>query len=353
MQSSDKGHAIQLSNGEMGANQDVSFQDSGCVRNENTSGNIDWSGTMALTASDGYMQISNTDVYGDLDDASVAGFYRFDDVTIVTERSSTGSAVEASSDAPYFSDGKISKKGNFNGGVDGARGDTDLSELADEIDDWQVFIDGLTPEHTYTNDIQNKGTFVIELLRQGGSCDDNSAAMADLCYTDTNGDGIVTIKINRGSDDWNLGNSDIVFVGDEDVTAIIFTDNKVLGSNTSIQRCSNGPGLLLALGAGVDNDDGSQGFTCSNCVINNVAIWELSDGSDADGDHTITCSNCQGCSQFIADQVDFSNNRWTRCPFGVSQHTHTRTQNERDQTNYIYSHMYILSFFLKCLTFFL
>ena len=93
----------------------------------------------------------------------------------------------------------------------------------------------------------------------------------------------------------------------------------------SVQRCTSGPGVLFALAVDEGNTD-DQVFNGQNVILSNIILWEIADltkythGYDEDGQNVITCQNCQGCAQFVADQVLHSNNRFQKCTIGGVSH---------------------------------
>lgn len=297
---------------------------------------VDWSGNIAVTSNSGQISVSNTDIYGDLKLYGKDGKDKpYDGIAILAASSNP---VQSISNAEYFpmnhnpgkgnSIGKLPEDGKGKKGV-GFQRSSDLTDLKLEIDGWRdSVIEGYDAEGTITQNIEecsdknSNGPFIIELLKQGQT----PSMEANLSFEDLDGDGVIIIDVNRGGDDWNINNSDVIIVGDISVTAIfrVISKSAMLIDNSSIQRSMEDellnkiPAVLFAVGLGFDNKSGVAVMGGSNAVLTNVVFWELVGGSSDKGNNNIDCQNCQGCSQFIADMVlHTSTSRFMRCSFFI------------------------------------
>jgi len=287
---------------------------------------VDWSGNMAMTSHQGRMSAYKTDIYGDL------SLYGHRDVAVLAQ---DHQPVDDISDAHYFSSGYMpgnpfgklptdrkAKKG------DGIAKDVDLSDLENEIEEWMDMIPTYDAEGFISQDIENhnkmdaSGPFIIELLAAG----ETSAGGAQLSFLDTNGDGIIIIDVNRGSvgspDDWKINNSDVIIVGSSSVTAIfrLMHGSNMLVDHSSIQRPGEHATVLFAIAVEEERRSRDVVMKGSNSVFDGVAFWEIAEGVSDNGWSEMEFSNCQGCSQFVGDQISFDGGRFTRCAFGVASY---------------------------------
>ncbi|WP_293160325.1 GEVED domain-containing protein, partial [Okeania sp. SIO2C9] len=351
MKSQDNGDAVNLQNGEFGADREVlsqggtsptgaSFPTINSVFDQRwePSGNeayldhpifntqiapfqgIDYSGNIALTSSDGQISVSNTDIFADLG--------------ILTTNSND--PVQSISNADYFDFGanENNPTGQLPTNSAGTNGDgfttgVNLDPLTNELDDWKTFIEGATGEGTITQNIENEnykdgsGPFVIELVEQGGTANGSS----NLSFTDTNGDGVVIIDVNRGGDDWELNNSDIIIDGPDDLTAIfrVNGESNMNMSNTSIQIGEGGianddnPFGAIFFKGDSEGNSGDAVFSGNNVVFNGIAFWELDGGTNDNGQNEIDIQNGQGCAQFIGDTVLHSDSRFNLCTVSAGE----------------------------------
>lgn len=285
---------------------------------------IDYSGNIAITSPTGRLSVSDTDVFADLGvfDASL------DDIGVVA--ANPNNPVQSISNADYFNFGagensplgELPTNSAGTNGVGLAKG-VDLQPLLDELDAWQVFIDAASSEGAITQNIENESykdgpaPFVIELLAQGGVA--NGAS--DLAFEDTNGDGFVFIDINRGGNDWEINNSDVLIDGPDGVTAIfrVGGESNMNMSDSSIQIADGGImddgfGAIFYKGDSEGAGSSDAVFSGNNVVLNGVAFWELNEGTDDRGVNEIDIQNGQGCAQFIGSTVlHTSNSRFNRC----------------------------------------
>ncbi|NET14977.1 MAG: hypothetical protein F6K08_20160, partial [Okeania sp. SIO1H6] len=351
LKSQDNGDAVNLQNGEFGADREVlsqggtsptgaSFPTINSVFDQRwePSNNeaylehpifntqiapfegIDYSGNIALTSSDGQISVSNTDIFADLG--------------ILTTNSNN--PVQSISNADYFDVGanQNSPTGQLPTNSAGTNGDgfttgVNLDPLTNELDDWKTFIEGATGEGTITQNIENEnykdgsGPFVIELVEQGGTANGSS----NLSFTDTNGDGVVIIDVNRGGDDWELNNSDVIIDGPDDLTAIfrVNGESNMNMSNTSIQIGEGGianddnPFGAIFFKGDSEGNSGDAVFSGNNVVFNGIAFWELDGGSNDNGQNEIDIQNGQGCAQFIGDTVLHSDSRFNLCTVSAGE----------------------------------
>ena len=158
----------------------------------------------------------------------------------------------------------------------------------------------------------------ITLLDSSGSITADSAAM-DL-FIELNDPGFYVLDVN-GSNDWNLGDYDILIDGVAG-SSLIFrlndtnmrvNDTNMLVSNSFIGIGDRGIGLHNVLFyTNQDNDNGH--FNLSNVVLNGVAFWDLSVGNGLGSDLAIG-GNSQGCTQLISEQIVLNNVRYNNCGF--------------------------------------
>ncbi|QDT68234.1 hypothetical protein MalM25_11540 [Planctomycetes bacterium MalM25] len=285
---------------------------------------ISYTGNIALTSNTGRLSVSNTDLFADL------GVYdpALDDIGVVA--ANPNNPVQSVSNASYFNAGagensplgELPSNSAGTNGVGLAKG-IDLSPLLDELNAWQTFIDAASSEGSLTQNIENESykdstaPFVIELLAQGDSANPSS----DLAFEDTNGDGFVFIDVNRGGDDWEINNSDVIIDGPDGVTAIfrVNGESNMNMSDSSIQIgeggiLDDGFGAIFYKGDSEGNDSSDAVFSGNNVVFNGIAFWELNEGTDDDGKNEIDIQNGQGCAQFIGSTVlHTSNSRFNRC----------------------------------------
>ncbi|MEM8680713.1 MAG: PEP-CTERM sorting domain-containing protein [Planctomycetota bacterium] len=147
----------------------------------------------------------------------------------------------------------------------------------------------------------------IPLLPSGGNLPSGSFNM-DLTINLTDS-GVHVLDVG-GSDDWDLGNFDIVVNGPADSFLIVRIGEGVnmLTSNSWIGIGSGGIGVNNVLFF-TDQDNNNGHFNFQNTVFNGVAFWDLSDFDGAD----LAVDNAQGCAQFIAEQIVMNDVRLNWC----------------------------------------
>lgn len=290
---------------------------------------IDYSGNIALTSNTGRISVSDTDIFADL------GVYdaNLDDIGIVA---ASNKPVQSISNADYFSegasennpDGELPTNRRGTNGV-GLEANVDLSLLTDDLEAWKTFIDDAIAEGSYNKNIEdksykegnskNKNPFLIELGAMGSSQSDSEY---DLFFEDADGDGIVIIDIDRGGNDWEINNSDIIIdAAVEGLTAIfrVNGESNMNMSNSSIQFTGEESAVLFYKGNSEGRGSGDAVFAGNNVVYNNVAFWELNEGTSDRGKNEIDIQNGQGCAQFVGSTVlHTSNSRFNKCSFSVA-----------------------------------
>ena len=292
---------------------------------------IDWSGNIALTDGNGELSVSDTDIFADLGNYDPA----LAEIGIVT---ASANPVQSISNADYFKqgDGPSSSTGLLPSV--GIQTSVDLAPLTDQINDWKIWLDdaghgGELGQNQLTQDIENQNykeggsdPFVIELLSLGGT----ARTGTDLSFVDVNGDGFVFIDVSRPGDDWKINNTDLFIDGPSDLTAIFVLgeDTKNMDtSNSSIQIgeggiADDGFGAIFYKGALGQSGDGDAMFAGSNVVLNGIALWELNEGTNGAGENEIDIQNGQGCAQFIGSTVlHTSNSRFNKCTYAGSPPT--------------------------------
>jgi len=298
---------------------------------------IDYSGNIALTSNTGYMSVSDTDLFADL------GLYdsAFDNYGIVA---ASNEPVQSISNADYFKagdsetnpTGELPTNSRGTNGV-GLKSNVDLSALTDELEAWKSFIEGANGEGTITQNIEEQSyksgggpdPYVIELLEVGDTADSDS----DISFTDTNGDGLVIIDVNRGGSDWEINNSDVIIDGPASLTAIFRVNggSNMNMSDSSIQIGEGGIaddlfGAIFFKGDSEGSGSGDAVFAGNNVVLNGLAFWELNEGTDDDGKNEIDIQNGQGCAQFVGSTVlHTSNSRFNKCTFSSTSTPSTPT----------------------------
>ena len=113
-----------------------------------------------------------------------------------------------------------------------------------------------------------------------------------------------------GSNDWDLGNFDIVINGPSDAFLIVRIAEGVnmLTSNSWIGIGSGGIGQNNVLFY-TDQDNNNGHFDFQNTLFNGVAFWDLSDFDGAD----LKVDNGQGCAQFVGEQIVMNDVRFSFC----------------------------------------
>ena len=286
---------------------------------------IDYSGNIALTSSTGRISVSGTDIFADLGVYDAA----LDGIGIVA--ANANNPVQSISNADYFKNGdsensptgELPTNSAGTNGVGFATG-VDLSALTDELDDWKTYIDGAASEGTITDNIEERnykdgsGPYVIELLKTG----ETPNAGSDIAFTDTDGDGLVIIDVDRGGSDWEINNSDIVIDGPEGLKAIfrVNGESNTNMSNSSILTGEGGIhnneafGAIFYKGDSEGAGSGDAVFSGNNVVYDGIAFWELNEGTFDFGKNEIDIQNGQGCAQFIGSTVlHTSNSRFNKC----------------------------------------
>jgi len=136
---------------------------------------------------------------------------------------------------------------------------------------------------------------------------DGSVSSSDLYINLISGLNVIDVDIN--GDTFSLSNSNLVFDGPSDAFAIMripvqmdISNSNILISDTGIQPFSV---VLYST-----KSDGGDTFNFSNGILNGISFWSLNQQQDK-----ISLSNGQGCSQAIADYIDFSNVRFVKCAF--------------------------------------
>ena len=317
----------------------------------------DFSGNMALTSSGGQISLSNTDVYAsvtwdgiDMDDetgilsensgntcqsVSNADYYPVKDKNSAKhclEEDSASGLMLGTSDCVYKpGNSRVSCISGCNGDGVGIQRGVDMSALRDDLDAWMSAIKSWDVEYTYNgpkdlSSWQKKDgdhPLIIEMRKGNNACSSAKPGDTVSCLEDRNEDGIIVVDIGGevNGNDWKIENSDVVFVGPPDVTVVFrlkYGKKKFLVDNTSIQRCGPGQPIMFALGIEHDHTGGEEVLNANNALFNNIVFWEMKGDSDDYGTNVVNCQNCQGCAQFIGDQVLHSNSRFMKCAWGVS-----------------------------------
>ena len=188
-----------------------------------------------------------------------------------------------------------------------------LPELVGATDSLAYAFETLTT--TYTLDVSNGIQF-----NDDGSIDDSGGGSTGVIGTGDSGndavfkinlaDGLNVIDIDAGgASDFLLNNINFVIDGSENAFAIFRWDNGFDIQNSNVLAGSGGIGLnnILFL---TRTGDTQQTLEVDNAVLNGIAFMDLGLGGGA-----FTINNSQGCTQFVADQINFNDVRFNRCSF--------------------------------------
>lgn len=153
----------------------------------------------------------------------------------------------------------------------------------------------------------------IELLPSSGTIAGGTLT-EDLVINLTDS-GLHVLDIANTSDDFDLGNFDIVINGLVDSFLIVRIPDGVnmLTSNSWIGIGTGGIGLNNVLFFTDQENDSDAHFSLQNVVLNGVSFWDLS-GAGAD----LQVDNGQGCAQFIGDQIGMNDVRFNNCAFNYT-----------------------------------
>lgn len=289
---------------------------------------IDYSGNIALTSESGGISMSNTDVFADLGvfDPTLNG------IGVVAQNANDPVLNIQNSDYFSLGAGENNPTGDLptntagTNGVGFAKG-VDLTPLTGELNAWKSFIEDANKEGTITKNIENqsykdaKRPFVIQLREQGAPADSDY----DLSFEDKNGDGLVIIDVDRGGNDWEINNSDVIIDGPEGVKAIfrIRGESNMNISDSSIQIGDGGIandnfGAVFFKGDEEGKESSDAVFSGNNVVFTGLAFWEMNEGTNDKGKNEIDIQNGQGCAQFIGSTVlHTSNSRFNKCTFSA------------------------------------
>lgn len=222
------------------------------------------------------------------------------------------------------------------------------SGLNSELSAARQEILGLTSDFTIDYD------FMVNNLQNGDAETGGTYTMnLDAIDLDGTSDGIAVIDIDVSNDgrmhSFLVNNTDWILESTQDVFAIFRMSN---GYNYQFANSS----IMLSDGTNEESIDELGGifyidafrgtnevFDLQYVVLGGMALWDMTDwnskGRDGNSDGKgillyndpqqanyfnpgndnnrteIVLSNAQGCSQFISNRVDMSNNRWNRCSF--------------------------------------
>jgi len=273
------GHAVDVSNYELGANQKPVPSPS----DPTLAGNVPplpagiapvgvgifGNGNIAVTHPAGEYTLSNVNVYADLG---------------IHCASSVGSCDDGSSNSFFNPPGNPIP-------ANGVTGTVDFGALFGELTDARTEIPALAPTGT------------LDTSGNGGKI--TSDTTIDLSP------GLNVIDIVTGGNDFALENANLVIDGPPGAVAI-FRVNGAANfkiSNGNVLVGDGGVGLNSVLFVSFKNDNATH-FDFSNTVLNGVAFWDLGTvGSE------ISVDNGQGCTQFVGDKVGLQNVRFGRCAF--------------------------------------
>ena len=188
-----------------------------------------------------------------------------------------------------------------------------LPELVGETDSLAYAFSTLTT--TYTLDVSNG-----ILFKDDGTIDDSGGGSTGEIGTGDAGndavfkiilaDGLNVIDIDAGgASDFLLNNINFIIDGSEDAFAIFRWDDGFDIKNSNVLAGSGGVGLnnILFL---TRTTDTLQTLEVDNSVLNGIAFHDLGLGGG-----TFTINNSQGCTQFVADKINFNDVRFNRCAF--------------------------------------
>lgn len=224
-------------------------------------------GDIAITDSDGEFEVSNVEIFGE---------------TGIDCSGSIGSCEKSNSNSD-FNGSNLSNSNGLNGNVD-------LTGVTNEI---------AVAANPSTGIPDFVGNHNITLTFNDGKWDSNLSLTLVA--------GVTVFDFVTGGNDLSLNNDDLVIDGPANAFAIfrLPSDQNFLIANSTL---GVGPG-----GIGTNNvlfyADGSERKTdASNATIDGIAFWDLglSNGE-------ILFSNVTGCSQVVADKVDFSNVQLSNC----------------------------------------
>jgi len=276
------GHAVDVGNYELGANQKTVPSPS----DPTLAGNVPVlpagivpvgvgifaNGNVAVTHPAGQYTLSNVNVYADLGIHCASSVAGCDDGSSASFFNPPGNPIPAN----------------------GVTGNVDFDALFDELADARTEIPALTP------------TATLDTSGNGGKI-----------TTDTTIDlspGLNVIDIVTGGNDFSLENANLVIDGPPGAVAIFRVSSaanfKI--SNGNILVGDGGVGSNSVLFVSFKNDNSTH-FDFSNTVLNGVSFWDLGAvGSE------ISVDNGQGCTQFVGDKVGLQNVRFGRCAFTAS-----------------------------------
>jgi len=231
-------------------------------------------GDVAITNTDGTINFSNVDLYGDMG-VDCAGTLAVctDNGGFVSNSTFTGTGLA------------LTSSNGLNGGAD-------LSAVTAEMMALMIEIPALTGDQTLNF----------------------SDGLWDTDLTFNLAVGLTVIDITTNSNDLVLNDENLLFNGSAGAFAIVrVPDEANFNANNSNIIIGNG-------GIGFNNilftsfkDDSNAHFNFNNTILNGVAFWDFS----AEGE--IHLDNAQGCTQLMGAKINLNDVRLTNCAFVIPE----------------------------------
>jgi len=286
------GQAFTMSDSEIGAiGSNSSTSPPGSVPSapaggaQNPATGISLDGDVAITATNGTMTSSNSDVHAANTGAGSVGSQGIDCASSYATCTDSGSQISSgnrfNTSAPTASFSDLDENNGVQGGIDHSGLLTLLtSETAD-----------------YWN-LAATDTFNINTINAN--------------RTDTFGSGLHVIDIDTDGNDLLLQNSTWSLSGQSD-TFVIFRVSASWIFDISQARLgvTGNMGLNNVLFL-VDGDQGETSFTFDNVYFNGISFWDY--GRSAT-DNTASFNNVAGCGQIVTDAVNFQNVSMSDCSY--------------------------------------
>ena len=229
-------------------------------------------GDVAIPDGNGNFDVSNIEIWGDTGIDCAGGL---------------GSCNNGNSNSD-FNGSNLSNANGLNGGVD-------LSGVLGELAAAKSTIPSLVGDHSISlsfGDGKWDSDLVINLLS-----------------------GLTIIDISTGGNDLLLENTNLLFDGGVDASAIIRVPDEAnfLVTQSNIVVGDGGIGLTNVLFY-TDKPDNNQHVNVNGAILNGVSFWDLGDSGGE-----ITFNNVQGCTQAVADKINLNDVRLNQCGFAVPE----------------------------------
>lgn len=160
------------------------------------------------------------------------------------------------------------------------------------------------------------GGSTIDLRQFGGKIEGSNVTDPTNLYVKLR-DGLNVIDFDTGGSDLDVTNANIIIDGSENARAIfrvpygavfdLDQSNILIGEmgimSMNVMFFSDTPG------AANSGPTKNPVFVFDDTIFNGIAFWALGDGT------SIVVNNSQGCVQYVSDQVNFQDVRYTNCSF--------------------------------------